>query len=75
MMVVNVTSSASDFRLSPPAVLFDRAYAFGPTLSIANYDVSPDGQRFLMVKSGAGSQHLNMVLNWLDGLKARVPTK
>jgi hypothetical protein len=47
----------------------------GPTRTFANYDVSPDGQRFLMVKSAAGSEHLNVVLNWTEEFKARVPTK
>jgi Tol biopolymer transport system component len=42
------------------------------------YDVSADGQRFLVIekpeKGGAVSQ-LNLVQNWFAELKARVPTK
>jgi hypothetical protein len=42
-----------------------------------NYDVSPDGQRFLMVKASEQEQastQINVVLNWLEELKRRVPT-
>lgn len=43
------------------------------------YDVSPDGQRFLMITSegadaaGSGRAEINVVLNWTEELKARVP--
>jgi hypothetical protein len=43
-----------------------------------NYDVSPDGQRFLMVKSSeqeaAAPTQINVVLNWFEELKQKVPT-
>jgi len=43
----------------------------------ANYDVSPDGQRFLMVKpttaQEAAPTQINVVLNWFEELKQRVP--
>ena len=47
------------------------------------YDVSPDGQRFLMIKdtvpvdpkSIAASASLVVVLNWREELKALMPTK
>ncbi|MCI0423329.1 MAG: hypothetical protein L0387_09395 [Acidobacteria bacterium] len=43
----------------------------------ANYDVTPDGQRFIMLKSGdkpASAAQINVVLNWFEELKRRVPT-
>jgi serine/threonine-protein kinase len=45
----------------------------------AHVDVAPDGQRFLMIKEGGAGQtpappQLIAVLNWLEELKARVPT-
>ncbi len=47
------------------------------TVFRANYDVTPDGQRFVMVKpseqQGAATQ-INVVLNWFEELKQRVPT-
>jgi Tol biopolymer transport system component len=45
------------------------------------WDISPDGKRFLMVKepstasSGGGPRKINIVLNWLEELKQRVPVK
>jgi Tol biopolymer transport system component len=74
MMVVDVTSSP-DLVLSPPRLLFDQRYAFGGSITTPNYDVSPDGQRFVMVKDESGSGRLNIVLNWFEELKQRVPTK
>jgi len=41
------------------------------------YDVSPDGQRFLMVKEieqARSAAQINVVLNWFEELKRRVPT-
>ena len=39
------------------------------------FDVSPDGQRFLMIKEAAAAQAPTMVvvLNWLEELKAKLP--
>lgn len=40
------------------------------------YDVSPDGERFLMIKAGAGRDVEGFVLvqNWHEELKRLVPT-
>jgi serine/threonine-protein kinase len=44
---------------------------------VPNYDIAPDGQRFLMVKreemSGQHSVQINVVLNWFQELTERVP--
>jgi hypothetical protein len=46
-------------------------------LTSPNYDVSPDGQRFLMLKppesAEAAPTQINVVLNWFEELKRRVP--
>jgi hypothetical protein len=46
--------------------------------ALPNYDVSPDGQRFLMLKPIEQEQsaptQINVVLNWFEELKRRVPT-
>jgi serine/threonine-protein kinase len=69
MMAVDVTASP-DLKLSAPHVLFDQRYAFSSGITIANYDVSRDGQRFLMVKNEAGASRLNVVLNvFVDAVK------
>ena len=41
-----------------------------------DYDVAPDGQRFLMVQpSEQPATQVNVVLNWFEDLKRRVPVK
>ncbi len=74
MMVVDVSTSPN-LTLSPPRVLFEQRYAFGSASTIPNYDYDPDGQRFVMVKDDSASGRLNIVLNWFEELKRRVPTK
>jgi serine/threonine-protein kinase len=44
------------------------------------YDVTPDGQRFLMIKTagdagGTGVSSINVVVNWFEELKAKVPRR
>ena len=42
-------------------------------------DTSPDGQRFLMIKpseqQAQAATQINVVLNWFEELKRRVPVK
>jgi serine/threonine-protein kinase len=73
MMAVDLSTSP-DVKLSPPRVLFEGRYAFGSGITIANYDVTHDGQRFLMVKDEAGAARLNVVLNWFEDLSRVAPT-
>jgi serine/threonine-protein kinase len=75
MMVVDVSMRGGDIVLSQPRLLFEQRYSFGSAQSIANYDVSPDGQRFVMVKDDSSSGRLNLVLNWLQELNRLVPAK
>jgi len=60
---------------SQPKLLFDQPYAFGPAITFANYDVAPDGQRFLMIRNESSSGRLNVVLNWAEELKRLVPPR
>ena len=77
MMSVNLTTQPS-FSASKPRMLF--VLFQGQTLPIAgapNYDVSPDGQRFLMLKPNEQEQpptQINVVQNWFEELKQKVPT-
>ena len=73
MMVVDV-STRPDLTLSQPRLLFERQFAF-QTTTIASHDVSPDGQRFVMVKDASDSGRLNVVLNWFDELTRLVPKR
>jgi hypothetical protein len=64
MMVVGFATDP-EVTLTSPRLLFEQQYAYGAGITIANYDVTPDGQRFVMVKDEATAGRLNVVLNWL----------
>ena len=75
MMAVDVTTRPG-FIAGKPRMLFEGRYEPAP-VPIANYDVSPDGQRFLMVKTSeqdSSTTQINVVLNWFEELKQKVPT-
>jgi Tol biopolymer transport system component len=76
MMAVDIATQPS-FLVGKPRLLFEGPYLPSP-LAPPNYDVSPDGQRFLMVKPAEQEQapptQINVVLNWFEELKRRVPT-
>jgi serine/threonine-protein kinase len=69
MMVVEVSTTAGAV-LSPPRLLFEQSYAFGSGITMPNYDVTRDGQRFIMVKDESTAARLSVVLNWQAGLVA-----
>jgi Tol biopolymer transport system component len=74
MMAVDIATQPR-FSAGRPRVLFEGPYIPTP-YTFPNYDVSPDGQRFLMLKpsdQGAPTQII-VVLNWFEDLKRRVPT-
>jgi hypothetical protein len=75
MMVVDVSMHGRDITMSRPRILFNQRYAFGSAQTVANFDVTADGQRFVMVKDDSASGRLNIVLNWFEELKARVPVR
>jgi hypothetical protein len=59
-------------------LLFQSHYERGLTLGHINYDVAPDGQHFLMVQGSeqeAAPTRLNVIVNWFEELKRRVPTR
>ena len=75
MMAVEVTTQPS-FSAGRSRVLFEGSYVPAPVM-FPNYDVSPDGQRFLMIKANEQDQavsQIHVVLNWFEELKRRVPT-
>jgi eukaryotic-like serine/threonine-protein kinase len=75
MMAVDIATQP-DFAAGTPRMLFEGRYEPAP-VPAANYDVSPDGQRFLMLKPSAAAEaaptQINVVLNWFEELKRRVP--
>ena len=63
------------FSAGTATTLFVTRY-FVVGVAARTYDVSPDGQRFLMIKNAAAAQASTMVvvLNWLEELKAKLAT-
>ena len=75
MMVVSVETEPA-FRPGRPEVLFEGRYV-NSRINIWHpyFDISPDGQQFLMIKEVEGSPgQINVVLNWFEELKRLVPT-
>jgi len=77
MMAVTIKTKPA-FSAANPTEVFDDYYA-GSNLASPNYDVTPDGQRFLMVtpsgKEPDVTQQVSVVLNWFEELERRVPGK
>jgi Tol biopolymer transport system component len=77
MNAVHVDTSGPTFVSAAPVKLFDTPY-FEPNPA-RHYDVSPDGQRFLMIKEntaarrGATPASMLLVQNWTEELKTRLP--
>ena len=84
MMVVDVRSG-SEFVAELPRTLFSARYVTSMSVTgvirtgLPNYDVSHDGERFVMVESGSsrdgvGRREYRVVLNWFEELERLVPT-
>ena len=73
MMAVEI-STQSGFSAGAPKVLFQGNYQ-ALAASTPNYDVSADGQRFLMLQATEQQAQINVVLNWFEELKQKVPTR
>ena len=74
MMVVDINAQPT-FTAGKPRVLFEGRYGAAPD---TNYDVTRDGQRFLMVKpveQRTPAMQLNVILNWSRELERRVSSK
>jgi Tol biopolymer transport system component len=75
MMAVSVASGGS-FSAETPRVLFEGRFV-PSRRGDAAYDVSSDDRRFLMLQRDLQSvaTHLNVILNFSEDLKRRVPAK
>ena len=80
VMAVEVETKSA-FSPGKPKVLFQGEYISGSTSNLNPWDISHDGKRFLMVKEAtrvsttaeASRPTINIVLNWFEELKERVP--
>lgn len=74
--------SGSSWGADAPKLLVKEGYFTNPVDSIRTYDISPDGQRFLLIKQGTSSAQtaapsvgLIVVLNWVEELARLAPGK
>jgi serine/threonine-protein kinase len=76
MMAVAVTMKPT-FDANKPHLLFAGRYEMGPVAGMVNYDVSRDGQRFVMLASQAASvpPRVDVVSEWFGELKRRAPSR
>ena len=80
MMAVSL-STEPELRPSRPTELFEGRYGQAPLFIVQEllyHDVARDGQHFVMIKpveSESEPTQLDVVLNWFEELKARVPTE
>ena len=86
MMAVSVEPGTT-FKAGAEQRIFQRSYY--PDLLAGNWDISPDGKRFLMIKASTPTDEQStdaettkepprkivIVLNWFEELKQRVPVK
>ena len=78
LMAVSVEALGASWSAGAPARLLEGRYFTGAGNVIRHYDVTADGQRFLMIKedpANAASAQIVVVTNWFEELKRLVPTK
>jgi Tol biopolymer transport system component len=71
---VSVTDE-STFSVGTPELLFTGGYIAGGIVDRPQWDISPDGQRFLMMTRKAEQTSLALVDYWFEELKRLVPTE
>jgi serine/threonine-protein kinase len=74
MMAVEVSTEPT-FKAGRPHLLFEGKYS-NPGVFGDFYDVTPDGERFVMIKPGELNRltRMSAVLNWFEELKRLVPS-
>ncbi len=75
LMAVAVRPGA-EFAADPPKALFEAPLRPDPTANLPDFDVSPDGQRFIIVRpeKEAGPTQIHLLANWTQELKRRGAT-
>jgi eukaryotic-like serine/threonine-protein kinase len=75
-MLVARIHTTEGFFSDEPTILFERPYVRNTSSGSANYDVSRDGQRFLMIQAASepSAQPLTVVVGWFEQLE-HLPAK
>ena len=78
-MIVAANDTDPTFSPGNPVPLFEGPYLLAQPARHRVFDVSANGQRFLMIKEGtdtsSGQQQVVVVLNWFEELTRLVPTE
>ena len=76
IMVVSIQTEPT-FKAETPRLLFEGSFELSSP-NFRDWDISPDGQRFVMLQTDdqeqLSSTQLTVVLNWFEELKRLVPT-
>jgi hypothetical protein len=89
MMAVDFVETGGDIQFGEPRPLFDtlRTHLDGKVketmwtlVPTRHYDVAPDGQSFLLLQTDPlppvpPTTHINVIFNWTQELKAKVPRR
>ncbi len=76
MMAVAIEASETQITSGAPKKLFDFPPGRRSERDTRSFDIAPDGMRFVLIRSatpGLGRRHINVVLNWSEELKSKVP--
>lgn len=76
MMAVSIEAGESLITPGTPKKLFDFPPGRRSERDTRSFDIAPDGMRFVLIRSatpGLGRRHINVVLNWSEELKSKVP--
>ena len=78
---VTTVQTQPQFRFTEPVPAPLRLLSVDPATEVRNFDIMPDGQRFMGLTAGtsdipgSSTPQIQVVLNWLEELKQRVPVK
>jgi serine/threonine-protein kinase len=69
MVAVSLAVSGADLRVAGRQALFEAEFAKS-TIDAANYDVTPDDQRFVMIRADEASTQtsLHVLINWVGAV-------
>ena len=77
LMAVDVDSTGPTLRVGVPRTIVEGAYRLSNGAGAPLYDVAPDGTRFIMLQAdpadSSARDGIQVVLNWDQELRARVP--
>ena len=79
LLVVSVDETEQSLSVGTPRHVVDDRFmrdTGGAQGGVANYDIAPSGEQFVMVDApslgGDDAVELHLVLNWIEELRARV---